>query len=74
MDNVAHNLSCQIRADDNSSTCTTGKSVTYVYFYDGKVNRVDGESVAILCLHVLIAHSILLIFGYVFLFSVNIDA
>jgi hypothetical protein len=29
-DNVAHNLCCQIRADDNSSTCTftTGKSVT----------------------------------------------
>jgi len=28
--NVAHNLCCQIRADDNSSTCTftTGKSVT----------------------------------------------
>jgi hypothetical protein len=27
---VAHNLCCQIRADDNSSTCTftTGKSVT----------------------------------------------
>jgi len=26
-DNVAHNLCCQIRADDNSSTCTftTGK-------------------------------------------------
>ena len=29
-DNVTHNLCCQIRADDNSSTCTfmTGKSVT----------------------------------------------
>ena len=28
---VAHNLCCQIRADDNSSTCTftTEKSVTY---------------------------------------------
>ena len=28
-DNVAHNLCCQIRADDNSSTCTftAGKSV-----------------------------------------------
>ena len=28
--NVAHNLCCQFRADDNSSTCTftTGKSVT----------------------------------------------
>ena len=28
--NVAHNLCCQIRADDNSSTCTfpMGKSVT----------------------------------------------
>ena len=66
-DNVAHNLCCQIRADDNSSTCTftTGKSVTYVYFYDGKVSRVDGESVTIMCLHVLIAHNILLIFGYV---------
>ena len=27
---VAHNLCCQVRADDNSSTCTftTGKSVT----------------------------------------------
>jgi hypothetical protein len=30
-DNVAHNLCCQIWADDNSSKCTftTGKSVTY---------------------------------------------
>ena len=30
VDNVAHNLCCQIRADDNSLTCTftTGKSVT----------------------------------------------
>ena len=29
-ENVAHNLCCQIRADDNSSTCTftTGKSAT----------------------------------------------
>jgi hypothetical protein len=29
--NVAHNLCCQIRADDNSSTCTfmTEKSVTF---------------------------------------------
>ena len=29
-DSVAHNLCCQIPADDNSSTCTftTGKSVT----------------------------------------------
>ena len=29
--NVAHNLYCQIRADDNSSTCTftTEKSVTF---------------------------------------------
>ena len=29
-ENVAHNLCCQIRADDNSSTCTftTEKSVT----------------------------------------------
>jgi hypothetical protein len=30
-ENVAHNLCCQIRADDNSSTCTftTEKSVTF---------------------------------------------
>ena len=30
MEHVAHNLCCQIRADDNSSTCTfmTEKSVT----------------------------------------------
>jgi hypothetical protein len=27
-DNVAHNLCCQIRTDDNSCTFTTGKSVT----------------------------------------------
>ena len=31
-ENVAHNLCCQIQADDNSSTCTftTGKSVTCI--------------------------------------------
>jgi len=36
-ENVAHNLCCQIWADDNSSTCTftMGKSVTYT-FNDGK--------------------------------------
>ena len=30
-ENVSHNLCCQIRADDNSSTCTftTEKSVTF---------------------------------------------
>jgi hypothetical protein len=73
MDNVANNLSCQIWADDNSSTCTftVGKSVTYIY--DGKISGIDGASVAIiLCLHVLVAHHILLIW-ICWLFSVNID-
>ena len=47
-DNVTHNLWCQIRADDKSSTCT-------LYIYDGKVSRIDVASVTIiLCLHVLI--------------------
>jgi len=33
VDNVAHKLCNQIRADDNSSTCTftTGKSITYTF-------------------------------------------
>jgi hypothetical protein len=55
-DNVAHNLCCQIRADNNSSTCTfaTGKSVLLLL------------SVAIIsCLHVLIAHGIFINLGYV---------
>jgi hypothetical protein len=44
-----------------------------MYFYDGKVSRIDGASVTIiLCLHVLIARHILLILIY-WLFSVNID-
>jgi hypothetical protein len=36
-----------------------------MYFYDGKVSRIDGASVTIiLCLHVLIARHILLILIY----------
>ena len=35
-------------------------------FYDGKVSRIDGASIAIiLCLHFLIAHLIFINFGYV---------
>jgi hypothetical protein len=39
-DNVAHNLSCQIRADDNSSACTftTGKSVTWTATCPNEIN------------------------------------
>ena len=39
-DNVAHNLCCQIRADDNSSACTftTGKSVTWTAACPNEIN------------------------------------
>ena len=48
---------CQIRADNNSSTCA---------FTTRKVSLIDGVSVTIiLCLHVLIAHHIFINFGYV---------
>jgi hypothetical protein len=60
-----------IQADDDSSTCTftTGKSVTYTFF-DEKVSHIDGASVTIiLCLHVLIARRILLIFDMLIIFS-----
>jgi hypothetical protein len=44
--------------------------VSYMYFYDGKVSRINGASVAmILCLHVLIAHRILLILDIFIIFS-----
>ena len=43
------------------------QSITLIsmYFYDGKVSLIDGTSVTILCLHVLIAHLIFIILGYV---------
>ena len=41
-----------------------------MYFYDGKVSRIDGASVTIiLCLHVLIARRILLILDMLIIFS-----
>jgi len=41
-----------------------------MYFYDGKVSRIDGASVTIiLCLHVLIARRILLILDIFIIFS-----
>ena len=41
-----------------------------MYFYDGKVSRIDGTSVTILlCLHVLIVHRILLILDMLIIFS-----
>jgi hypothetical protein len=41
-----------------------------MYFYDGKVGRIDGESVTIvLCLHVLITHHILLILNMLIILS-----
>ena len=74
-DNVAHNLCCQIRADDNSSPCTftTRKSVTYTFTtLPLKVSRIDGASVIIiLCFHVLIASHILLVLDTVIIFSEN---
>jgi hypothetical protein len=36
-----------------------------MYFYNGKVSLIDGTSVTILCLHVLIAHLIFITLGYV---------
>ena len=57
-DNVAHNLCCQIRADNN---------LINMYFYDG---GIDGASVTmILCLHVLIACRILLVLDMLIVFS-----
>ena len=56
-------ISILSRADDNSSTC-------HIYFYDGKVSRIDGTSVTIvLCLHVLIARRILFILDMFIIFS-----
>jgi hypothetical protein len=44
--------------------------ISHMYFYDGKVSRIDGASVAIiLCLHVLIAHRIILILDVLIIFS-----
>jgi hypothetical protein len=41
-----------------------------MYFYDGKVSRVDGASATIiLCLHILIARRILLILDMLIIFS-----
>jgi hypothetical protein len=41
-----------------------------MYFYDRKVNSIDGASVTIiLCLHVLIARHILLILEMLIIFS-----
>jgi hypothetical protein len=41
-----------------------------MYFYNGKVSRIDGASVTIiLCLHVLIARHILLILDMLIIFS-----
>ena len=69
-DNVTHNLSCQIRADDNSSTCIFTTVVCHIYIYDEKVSRIDGASVAIiLCLRVLIVRRILLILDTLVIFS-----
>ena len=40
-----------------------------MYFYDGKVSRIDGASVTILlCLHILIVHRILLILDMLIIF------
>jgi hypothetical protein len=44
--------------------------VSHIYIYDGNVSRIDGASVTIiLCLHVLIAHHILLILDMLIIFS-----
>ena len=42
-----------------------------MYFYDGIVSHINGASVTIiLCLHVLIAHDILLILDMLIIFSI----
>ena len=54
---------CQIRADDNSSTCALRQE-----------NLVDGTVVAImLCLYVLITHCIFINFWMCWWFSLNVD-
>ena len=50
--------------------CIYDAKVSHIYIYDRKVSRIDAASVTIiLCLHVLIAHHILLILDMLIIFS-----